>query len=114
MPDLVMESLNSDNGLGTSVCLGVGVTVAVGMADGVFDGAGDIDGFTAGVVLGVAVGAGLADFEKMAVADCADSIFTVHVICMPLQAPDQPSNRDPGWTDAVRITDVPVWNFAES
>ncbi len=43
----------------------------------------------------------------MAVTERVPFILSLHVRLLPLQAPDQPVNVDPGEGAAVNVTDVP-------
>jgi len=94
-------------GVGAAVGFVVGVIVPVGVGMGVAVG-------LEGVGLGVADGVGLPVLENVAVALWAASILTVQVVCVALQAPDQPSKREPFWTEAVNVTLDPAENLAES
>lgn len=56
---------------------------------------------------------GAGDQEKAAVTERACDIDTVHLVDVPVQAPDQPRNRPPLGADAVSVTDVPDTNAVE-
>ena len=50
---------------------------------------------------------------KLAVIDRVPFILSLQVRLLPLQAPDQPVNVDPGEGDAVNVTDVPSGYVSE-